>query len=203
MLAADTSLSTNEAIEPDYHIRFEYHPASKQPPHIYSSYQQSLSANTEPVDSELPSKPYSPFTTQADFDFAEFVTEHRLSSSAIDDLLKRLHTVWANNVLVTMETAAELEQFVKDSIEPTVEVNLLIICLGKRATKSSASLRRLVFSHPIKVLVETPSPRNIRFLCARFGTGWQVRSRIRFCSLTFNGTLFENITYLRIDISNL
>ncbi|KIO18770.1 hypothetical protein M407DRAFT_224755 [Tulasnella calospora MUT 4182] len=121
MSASDTSLSTDQVMEPDYHIRFEYHPASKQPPRLYSSYQESLSTTSEPVDYEVPSKPYSPFTTQADFDFAEFVTEHRLSSSAINDLLKRLHTVWANDVLVTVETAAELDQFVKDSIEPDIE----------------------------------------------------------------------------------
>lgn len=101
-------------------IRFDYHPASKRPSQTFSSYEESLEETGYNIDREIPSKPYAPFPTFADFDFTEFVLEHRLSSSVINDLLKRLHTTWASQVLVTMETAEELEQYVKMSIEPTV-----------------------------------------------------------------------------------
>ncbi|KIO23838.1 hypothetical protein M407DRAFT_26763 [Tulasnella calospora MUT 4182] len=107
--------------ESDCQIRFDYHPASKRPSRTFSSYEESTEGNTWSGDRELPAKPYAPFSTFADFDFAEFVTEHRLSSSVINNLLKRLHTTWASQVLVTLETADEIEQHVKMSIEPKLE----------------------------------------------------------------------------------
>ncbi|KAG8912241.1 hypothetical protein FRC01_005203 [Tulasnella sp. 417] len=103
-------------------IRFDYHPVSNRPSQTFSSYEESLGTEGHGVDCEPPSKPYAPFPTLADFDLAEFVTKHRLSSSAIDDLLKRLHTTWANNVLVTMESAEEVELHIKLSTEPIVKV---------------------------------------------------------------------------------
>ncbi|KAG9023501.1 hypothetical protein FS837_005781, partial [Tulasnella sp. UAMH 9824] len=106
--------------ESDCQIRFDYHPASKRPSQNFSSYEESVEGNTHGIDMELPAKPYAPFPSFADFDFAEFVTENRLSSSVINDLLKRLHTTWANNVLLTLETAEEIEQHIKMSVEPTV-----------------------------------------------------------------------------------
>ncbi|KAG9041259.1 hypothetical protein FS837_012488 [Tulasnella sp. UAMH 9824] len=111
--------------ESDCWIRFDHHPASKQASQTFSSYEESIQGNPWSGDreSELPAKPYAPFSTFADFDFAEFVTEHRLSSSTINDLLKRLHRTWASQVLVTLETADEIEQHVKMSIEPKLAFN--------------------------------------------------------------------------------
>lgn len=153
-------------------IRFDYHPASKRPSQTFSSYEESLEETGYNIDREIPSKPYAPFPTFADFDFTEFVLEHRLSSSVINDLLKRLHTTWASQVLVTMETAEELEQYVKMSIEPTVAVLGCLFAQIRPLMVVDTSLRKPGYHLRIKLPMEIPCTKNTVFFCAPFGTGF-------------------------------
>lgn len=108
--------------EPTHRICFDYHPVSQCRSQFFASYEESLGIAADSVDWEPPSKPYAPFPTLANFDFAEFVTKHHLSSSVVNNLLKCLHSTWANNVMVTMESTDEVEQHVRMSVEPIVKV---------------------------------------------------------------------------------
>lgn len=189
--------------ESDCQIRFDYHPASKRPSRTFSSYEESIEGNAWSGDRELPAKPYAPFSTFADFDFAKFVTEHRLSSSVINDLLKQLHTTWASQVLVTLETADETEQHVKMSIELKLVVLVCLHAYRSPLTPSYFSPRRLMAHPRTKVLVEIPCMKNTSSLYAPFRTGFPPLSRIQFSSHISSGTQLKSTILSETKKSNL
>lgn len=112
-------------------IIFEYHPASKRPPRIFNSYEDSLKreAGNIPAETEGSTKPWYPFPTLPDFDFAEFVSENRLSIPTIDSLLDRLRRVWAPATRITVRNGDELKGYIDASISERTKVR----CLQLRA----------------------------------------------------------------------
>jgi hypothetical protein len=70
-------------------IRTEYHPNSKLPPKVakFEDYREYHSQHRRPTPRNL-TKPWSPFRTRAEFEFAEIALDAALNQRQVDALLK-------------------------------------------------------------------------------------------------------------------
>jgi hypothetical protein len=75
-------------------------------------------------------KPWYPFPTRADFEFAEFVTQSRLSTPDINHLLDRMRGFWATGCKIKARNADEIHQWMKEAAGISAEVPIpLFKCL--------------------------------------------------------------------------
>jgi hypothetical protein len=65
---------------------------------------------------------WKPFQSEADFDFSEFITKHRLTKSVIDDLLQRL-TVWCNTSRISFKTHRDVDESTTAATASTTKVS--------------------------------------------------------------------------------
>ena len=70
-------------------IVIEYHPHSKKPTRILSSeeFKASLSDDSEPTEPQ-DDKPWLPFDSREDFEFAEFINDATLNKTQVEKLIK-------------------------------------------------------------------------------------------------------------------
>ncbi|KAG8974900.1 hypothetical protein FRB93_000767, partial [Tulasnella sp. JGI-2019a] len=111
----------NEEVEinplSDYYICFNYHPSSGLPSQWFDSYPQSLDTNNSgSAFHEGPDEPWFPFLSQANFDFANFISWHHLSAAIVDELLLKLNGARSSSSLVTMQSTIHIKKYVKASV---------------------------------------------------------------------------------------
>jgi hypothetical protein len=101
-------------------IRIEYHPSSGAQ-HETMPLQQYLTEKTRTIDmlqstqkNRSQNAPWHPFSSMADFSFAEFVTNNHLSNSTIDDLLKRMKGEWGGTK-VTFKSHKDMTELLEYS----------------------------------------------------------------------------------------
>jgi hypothetical protein len=110
---------TPHDLEPQ--VLIVHHPSSKIPDITLplSLYTKPASRNWQPppnceLEPILPSdhqnRPWYPFQSYADFDFADFVKKAHLSNPQIDDLLHRHHTTWSDNSHVSFSNHRDIEK---------------------------------------------------------------------------------------------
>ena len=73
-------------------IRTEYHPHTKLPPVVvnFEEYREYHSQRRRPT-ARNPTKPWTPFRTRAEFEFAEIALEAALNKRQVNALLKLFH----------------------------------------------------------------------------------------------------------------
>lgn len=73
-------------------IRTEYHPHAKLPPKVvkFEEYREHHSQHRRPTPRN-PTKPWTPFRTRAEFEFAEIAIDAALNKRQVDALIKVFH----------------------------------------------------------------------------------------------------------------
>jgi len=92
-------------------IRTEYHPHTKLPPKIvqFEDYREYHSQHRRPTPRN-PSKPWTPFRTRAEFEFAEVVLDAALNRRQIDTLLKVFHRCVEGEDRLDLKNHADLQE---------------------------------------------------------------------------------------------
>jgi len=122
----DPSLPLLDESEPV--IRVTYHPHSHRsdtwiPLPEYRHRRTSNSPIQGMASDTLPAQDWwKPFGSEADFDFTEFVTRHRLPNSVIDDLLHRLG-LWCDSAKVTFKTHRDVDNISAEAVASTTKVS--------------------------------------------------------------------------------
>lgn len=99
---------TIQPTQPSYY-RIVYHPASGREPEVFSL-DGEPSQPQDPGSYAAPERPWEPFCSQADFDFAEYASINRLSDVQINDLLTRMRKLWASDVHISMQNARDVHK---------------------------------------------------------------------------------------------
>lgn len=115
----------------DHSLRVEHHPHSgKAQPTIISlvdGYAGDLSTQLHDITAGLSdAKPWAPFPTLQDFEFAEVAINNHLSQSTITTLLKGIHGGWADHANITMRNVADVEASVEKARRYDVRVSVLL-----------------------------------------------------------------------------
>ena len=124
-------------------IRTEYHPHTKSPPKVvkFEEYREYYSQRRRPT-ARNPTKPWSPFRTRAEFEFAEIALDAALNKRQVDALLKLFHRCIEGqdqfglkdhtDLTEMWELASVLHARVCSSARPTLDAQLkrCINCLG-------------------------------------------------------------------------
>lgn len=98
-------------------IIFEFHPSSNQPRRHFPTYLDSTRSPSSSSPDSPQFVPWTPFVTRADFEFAEFSHQERLSDASVDRLLKNLHSSWAPVSNITLKDAKEMRELIAQAKE--------------------------------------------------------------------------------------
>jgi hypothetical protein len=123
----DTLAPSTNHLEPAQEpiMRLVYHPHSHYPEEQLplQVYQERTNSPTEQTEcTTVEQEWWRPFQSEADFDFSDFVTEHRLPKLVIDDLLQRLE-VWCNTLRISFKTHRDVDKFTEAAAASTTKVS--------------------------------------------------------------------------------
>lgn len=90
-------------------IRMEYHPHTKKPPKVvkFEEYREYHSQRRRPTPRN-PTKPWTPFRTRAEFEFAEIALDAALNKRQVDALLKLFRRCVGGEDTLDLKDHAEL-----------------------------------------------------------------------------------------------
>lgn len=121
----------------DIYIKYEFHPHSKQETIIVPLDGVQVTPRCEPIPlqgASLPAepvlsdqKPWAPFRTRPDFEYAESAIRGRFSSKTIDSQLRGMHGTWANGCNITFKNHADMARSVDAARQTSVQVRCLSI----------------------------------------------------------------------------
>jgi hypothetical protein len=107
------------------YIRIVHHPASGLPEDFLTlaQYRERIHKMTNPdLDENTQTNHWHPFTSEADFDFADFVTKNHFTKPQVDDLLCRHHSKWSKESNVSFRTHRDLDKILKKAVEKSTQV---------------------------------------------------------------------------------
>ncbi|KIM41796.1 hypothetical protein M413DRAFT_71191, partial [Hebeloma cylindrosporum] len=90
-------------------IKIQYHPHSKEPPHIYhfEDYKSNFTSDTPiPIDPQ----PWKPFRTRLDFEFAEFMLDAHLNESQSASLISLVQNCISDPAAFTFKDGQDLKR---------------------------------------------------------------------------------------------
>lgn len=196
----------------DCRIRFDYHPKSGRAPRIFENYEDSLQLNgtgsqgsqvhTLPDNSSAP-PPWHPFPTRPDFEFAEFVTRWKLPAPAIDELIRNVASSWSNGSHITMESAAEVTDYLTASIPDLTKVRSVKASVRLLLTLFFFSFRRKSFTRNIVLRTEESLRKIIESMSGRFPNGLRAYSKTRTSFNTSGFTLSGRLGYAEMTRRSL
>ena len=109
----NTTLNTAEEPEQPWldAIRTEYHPHTKKLPKVvkFEDYREYHSQRQRPTPRN-PTRPWTPFRTRAEFEFAEIALDAALNKRQVDALLKLFRRCVAGEDMLGLKDHAELTE---------------------------------------------------------------------------------------------
>lgn len=166
----------------DGDIRVNYHPSSGKKPEVFGfeEFKKAPLANPLPEDP----KPWAPFKTRADFEFAALVQDARMSKAQVNALIKLFHRcIKGGDDPFTISSHNEMRDTLVTASERLPKVCLLTFCMCFIFFNLHyPSLRRKLSLQPFKM-------NHMIWMsgCAQYGLGLKICCRTQISSNTFNG----------------